>query len=90
MYGRLLTLILALYSPTVLMLVRQALLERLPVNPTQRSIMCAFLRDELREILRTNRLSYHKSGSENKVSVQSNERGKAALLHPGCFSFARQ
>lgn len=50
----------------------QALLERLPVNPTQRSIMCAYLRDELREILRFNRLSYHKSGSDNKVIPQIN------------------
>ena len=58
----------------------QALLERLPVNPTQRSIMCAFLRDELREILRMNRLSYHKSGAENKVSVQSNATKKPRCL----------
>lgn len=47
----------------------QALLERLPVNPTPRSVMCAFLRDELREILRMNRLSYHKAGADNKVGI---------------------
>lgn len=58
----------------------QALLERLPVNPTQRTIMCAFLRDELREILRFNRLSYHKRGADNKVSPQMNMAPAHTLL----------
>ena len=32
----------------------EALLERMPVNPSQRAIMAAYLRDELREILKMN------------------------------------
>ena len=49
----------------------QALLQRLPTILSQRSIMCAYLRDELREILKMNRLSYHKPGSDNKVCTHT-------------------
>ena len=54
-------------SPDGQLLAYQTLLERLPVNPTQKSIMAAFLRDELREMLKMHRLSYHKPGPDCKV-----------------------
>jgi hypothetical protein len=60
----------------------RTLLGRIPVHPTQRSLMAALLRDELREILQINMLSYHKPGPENKVRAFSNDRtnGAACVL----------
>ena len=47
------------------------LLGRLPTRPTQQSIMAAYLRNELREIVKVNCLSYHKPGSENQMKTKT-------------------
>ena len=57
---------------------------RLPQHPTEQDLIAEFLRDELRSLLKANRVSYHKGGPQNLMKSKAEMAADLMrLVHEG-------